>query len=147
MKITEALLAEHAVFHSLFDYVEEAVPKFKTLAEVKSLAAVIEATLNTHSLTEDILLIEPLDHYLEQVGQADSFHQEHQEIDASLAKIKSVREVNTAKRLLLSAVAYSRNHFDKEERILFPLAEKVLNAKTLTTLAKDWMKQRNAVAG
>jgi len=43
-------------------------------------------------------------------------------------------------------VAYSRNHFDKEERILFPLAEKVLKAKTLTTLASDWMKEREAAA-
>jgi hemerythrin-like domain-containing protein len=147
MKITEALLAEHAVFHSLFDHVEQAVPRLKTLAEVKSLAAVIEATLSAHSRTEDILLIEPLDHCLEQMGQAESFHKEHQEIDASLAEIKSVRQVKTAKRLLLNAVAYSRRHFDKEERLLFPLAEKVLNARTLTTLARDWMKQRNAVAG
>ena len=102
--------------------------------------------MSAHSRTEDTLLIEPLDHCLEQMGQAEGFHQEHREIDASLAEIKSARQVNAARKLLLGAVAYSRNHFDKEERILFPLAEKVLKSKTLTTLAGDWMKQREAAA-
>jgi len=146
MKITEALLAEHVVFHNLFDHFEQAVPRLKTLAEVKSLAALLESTLCAHSRTEDNLLIEPLDHCLEQIGQSETFHQEHREIDSSLSEIKSVRHVATAKQLLLNAVRYSRNHFDKEERILFPLAEKVLKAKTLTTLARDWMKQREAAA-
>lgn len=146
MKITEALRAEHVVFHSLFDHIEQAVPRLKTLAQVKSLAAVLEATLSAHSRTEDTLLIEPLEHCLEQMGQADGFHQEHREIDASLAEIKAAQQAGTARLLLLKAVAYSRNHFDKEERILFPLAEKVLKGKTLTTLAGDWMKQRQAAA-
>jgi hypothetical protein len=35
MKITEILMAEHAVFHNLFDHIEATVPKSKTLAEVK----------------------------------------------------------------------------------------------------------------
>ena len=87
-----------------------------------------------------------MDHCLEQMGQAERFHQEHREIDASLAQIKLAREVSVARKLLLSAVAYSRNHFDKEERILFPLAEKVLKSKTLTTLAADWIKQRQEAA-
>ena len=34
MKITEALLAEHLVFHNLFDHIEAAAPGLKTLAEV-----------------------------------------------------------------------------------------------------------------
>ena len=142
MKITEALFAEHVVFHNLFDHLERTVPRLRTLAEVKSLAALLESTLSAHSRTEDTLLIEPMDHCLQQMGQAESFHQEHEEIDASLAEIRAARQAKTARQLLLKAVAYSRRHFDKEERILFPLAEKVLKGKTLTTLAKDWLKQR-----
>jgi hemerythrin-like domain-containing protein len=146
MKITEALLAEHVVFHGLFDHIEKITPALKTLSEVKSIAALLEDTLSAHSRTEDTLLIEPMDHCLEQMGQAEGFHKEHREIDASLAQIKLAREVSVARKLLLSAVAYSRNHFDKEERILFPLAEKVLKSKTLTTLAADWIKQRQEAA-
>jgi hemerythrin-like domain-containing protein len=39
-------------------------------------------------------------------------------------------------------VASCRKHFDKEERIVFPMAERVLNAKTLTALAHTWREQR-----
>ncbi|MFT5490368.1 MAG: hypothetical protein ACI8V5_000715, partial [Limisphaerales bacterium] len=31
MKITEALLAEHVVFHNLFDHLEKALPKAETV--------------------------------------------------------------------------------------------------------------------
>ena len=41
MKITEILMAEHAVFHNLFDHVEATVPQLRTLAEVKSLGQII----------------------------------------------------------------------------------------------------------
>ena len=119
MKITEALWAEHVVFHSLFDHIEKTAPTLRTLAEVKSLAAVLESTLSAHSRTEDTLLIEPLDHCLEQMGQAEGFHQEHREIDASLAEIKSARQVNAARKLLLGAVAYSRTISTKRSASCF----------------------------
>ena len=45
MKITEALFAEHLVFHNMFDHIEATAPKLKTLAEVKSLAALMEQLL------------------------------------------------------------------------------------------------------
>ena len=38
-------LAEHVVFHNLFDHVERAVPGLKTLAEVHSLATLLDALL------------------------------------------------------------------------------------------------------
>ena len=34
MKITDALFAEHMVFHNMFDHIETTVPKLKTLASV-----------------------------------------------------------------------------------------------------------------
>jgi hemerythrin-like domain-containing protein len=46
--------------------------------------------------------------------------------------------------LLLLAVVASRKHFDREERIVFPLAEKVMKDETLAELGKTWMKQRDA---
>jgi len=45
--------------------------------------------------------------------------------------------------LLLGDVSASRNHIDKEERIVFPLAERILKAKTLTELGAQWLKQRD----
>jgi hemerythrin-like domain-containing protein len=146
MKITEALLAEHLVFHNMFDHIEVTIPKMKTLAEVKSVAALMESMLRAHSDTEDELFIGPLEHCFEQIGQRDTFLQEHQEIDGNLERIQKSTQVSEARQLLLAAVTYSRGHFDKEERIVFPMAERVLKGKTLTALGKIWMDQRTQVA-
>ena len=146
MKITEALLAEHLVFHNLFDHIEVTAPRLKTLAEVKSLAALMESMLKAHSDTEDELFIGPLEHCFEQIGQRDAFIQEHEEIDGNLKQVQGAKQVRHACRLLLAAVAYSRKHFDKEERIVFPMAERVLKSKTLTELGKTWMVQRTRMA-
>jgi hemerythrin-like domain-containing protein len=144
MKITEALLAEHVVFHNIFDYIERVLPNLKTLAEVKSLAELMESLLLAHGKAEEELVFAPLDHYLEQLGQCDTFEEEHQEIDASLLKVRSAKRLDEARRLLSVAVLASRKHFDHEERIAFPLAEKVMKRETLTELGKTWMKQREA---
>jgi hemerythrin-like domain-containing protein len=146
MKITEALFAEHLVFHSMFDHIEAAAPGLKTLAEVKSLATLMEQLLRAHSDTEDELFIGPLEHCFEQIGQRDAFLEEHKEIDENLRNIQGTRQLKKARQLLLSAVTYSRKHFDKEERIVFPMAERVLNGKTLTALGQKWMEQRTRVA-
>ena len=41
-------------------------------------------------------------------------------------------------------MAACRKHFDKEERIVFPMAERVLKAKTLSDLGAEWLKKREA---
>jgi len=144
MKITKILLAEHVVFHNLFDHIEKSVPKLKTLAEIKSLADTLEVLLRAHSKTEDELFIEPLEHCFEQIGHRKNFHDEHEEIDEALLGVRSARQVKKARKLLLGAVSASRKHFDKEERIVFPMAERTLKAETLKALGDQWMKRREA---
>jgi hemerythrin-like domain-containing protein len=146
MKITEALLAEHMVFHNLFDHLEAAAPGFKTLGEVKSAAALLENLLKAHSDTEDALFLGPLEHCFEQIGQRDAFVAEHHEMDGQLRLIKKAMRLSQARRLLLEAVAHSRRHFEREERIVFPMAERVLKNKTLTQLGQAWQDQRSRVS-
>ena len=147
MKITEALLAEHVVFHHLFDYVERTLPQVKTLAEVRSLSSLLEAMLRIHSNVEEQLLIDPLDSAFAQMGQAENFHDEHDEIEDGLAAVGSMRRMTQAKDCLLKAVLLSRKHFDKEERIVFPLAEKQFSAKSLQLLGRRWEEQRTTPVG
>lgn len=144
MKITEALLAEHVVFHNLFDYVEKVAPTLRKLAEVKSLARLLEAMLAAHSEIEDRFLIEPLEHCFEQLGQRDTFHQEHEVIDRHLLKALSSRRIGEARDCLLEAVLASRKHFDKEERLVFPMAETLLKHQTLTRLGTRWIRAGNS---
>ena len=144
MKITQALLAEHVVFHNMFDYLERTAPKLRTLAEVKSIAGLMEAMLHLHSTAEDELLLEPLEPSFEQMGQEENFHAEHEEIDESLRRVRQTRSLAEAKRLLLNAVVYSRKHFDKEERIVFPLAEKHLSPQSQELLGRRWAEKKLA---
>jgi len=98
--------------------------------------------MKAHSDMEDQLFIRPLEHCFEQIGQRETFHQEHDEIERTLAQIRSAKQPKKARELLLAAVAASRKHVDKEERIVFPMAESVLSNKTLTSLAQAWRQQR-----
>lgn len=142
MKITDVLRAEHAVFHNLFDHIEAVAPRLRTLAEVKALATVVETVHAPHSQTEDDLFIEPLEPYFDQLGQQETFHAEHEHIEAALAKVQKAKTVAEARKILLGAIAASRKHFDKEERIVFPLAERILKAKTLRELGEEWLARR-----
>ncbi|HTL54226.1 MAG TPA: hemerythrin domain-containing protein [Candidatus Limnocylindrales bacterium] len=144
MKITEALLAEHLVFHSMFDHIEAAAPSLKTLGEIKAIAAILEPMLKFHADAEDALFFGPLEHCFEQIGQRDSLVEEHLEMDTNLQMVQKATRAKEALDLLLGAVAHSRRHFDREERIVFPLAERVLNERTLTELGKAWLDQRMA---
>jgi hemerythrin-like domain-containing protein len=146
MKITEALLAEHLVFHSMFDQIEAKTPQLSTLAEVKAMAALVKAMLKAHSDTEDELFLGPLEHCFEQIGQRDSFLEEHQKMNESLLLVQKATRLKQAQRLLLIAVTHSRRHFEREERIVFPLAERVLKSATLNELGQNWMDQRARAA-
>jgi len=132
------------VFHHLFDHIETTAPRLKTLAEVKSLALLVDKVMSPHSETEDELFIGPLEHCFEQIGHRETFHDEHELIEKTLAKIRSARTLKDGKKLLLGVIAASRKHFEKEERIVFPLAERVLKTKTLTDLGSEWMRRREA---
>lgn len=142
MKITDILRAEHTVFHHLFDHIEASVPRLRSLAEVKSLAVLADKLMAPHSKTEDDLFIEPLEHCFEQIGQGETFHHEHEIIEDIFARIQKARDLRLAKKLLLGVISASRKHFDKEERIVFPMAERVMKAKTLTELGEEWMRRR-----
>jgi hemerythrin-like domain-containing protein len=146
MKITDILLAEHMVFHNVFDHIEDRLPDLKTLAEVKVLAELMENLLRAHGQTEEELVFAPLEHCLEQIGQRDTFENEHREIDAGLLKVKAARQLATARRLLSAAVQASRKHFNHEERIVFPLAEKAMKRETLSQLGKVWLERRETAA-
>ena len=142
MKITQALLAEHVVFHNLFDYLERTVPKLETVAEVRALASLLASMLKMHSQVEDDLLIQPLEPSFCQLGHHENFHEEHDEIEEDLELIRTTRTPAQSKRLLIRAVASSRRHFDKEERIVFALAERQLSAESLKLLGRQWVERR-----
>jgi hemerythrin-like domain-containing protein len=105
----------------------------------------MECMLKAHSDTEDELFIGPLDHCFEQIGQREALITEHEEMDGTLQKVQQAPRLEGAREQLLRAVVHSRKHFDREERIVFPMAESALKAETLESLGQAWVNQRTRV--
>lgn len=142
MSITDALVAEHAVLHDLFGRIERILPKLDRLAEVHRWARLVEDMLQDHGGLEEDLVLVALDHEPEHRGRANHFHREHLEIDAALTQALAARQLPAARRMLLSALRASREHFRQEENILFPVLERVMPRERLLRLGRMWKNQR-----
>ncbi len=146
MKITDAFLGEHGVFYAQFNHLEQAVPKTETLRQVQDQGALLAAALETHACMEDKLLFVHLEPHLgAQVGPVAMMRLEHNDIERSLAQLPELKDLAEAQRLLLYAVGVAREHFAKEEQILYPLSEQVLGAGVLTRLGAQWAQKRGVV--
>jgi len=147
MRITEALVAEHTIFLSVFDQIERVLPSLATPVEVRTMASIVERLLEDHAKTETNLAYLALDHVLEHNGELKRMHQDHHEIDDRLRKVQTANTCAEARRLLKVAIGASREHFQCEERSVFPLLEKSLGEETLTALGKTWMQRQAVPAG
>jgi hemerythrin-like domain-containing protein len=141
MKITEALIAEHNIFLSVFDQIERVLPSLTTHTEVRTMATIVEGLLQGHAETEANLAYLALDHVLEHQGGLQRMHQDHREIDDRLKRIHTTGTCAEARRLLKSALLASREHFRLEERNIFPVLEKVLQKDTLVDLGSTWLRR------
>lgn len=142
MKITTAFLGEHAMLYAQFDYLTQAAPAAESLAVVQSLAGGLSATLATHAHLEDELLFSALDPILGPMGPVAVMRMEHDQIEGLLDRIPAAADLRQAKSLLQQTLQVSRVHFSKEEQILFPLAEQVLDEDRLAELAVQWADRR-----
>lgn len=141
MTITEILVAEHRIFLGVFDQIERALTGVTTLDEARMLARLVEGMLESHAGTETELAYLALDHVLQDKGQLDRLHEEHQEIDTTLHLVHLAGDVARARLLLQTAIGVSRKHFAFEEQSVFPLLESVLHPETLAGLATTWREQ------
>jgi hemerythrin-like domain-containing protein len=146
MKITEALVAEHTIFLSVFDQIERVLPSLTTPAEVRTMASIVEGLLEGHAQTETNLAYLALDHALADNGELNRMHQDHHEIDDRLRKVHTANTCAEARRLLKLAITATREHFRGEERSVFPLLVKVLQEETLAELGQSWLQRPPAAA-
>ena len=137
--ITQALVMEHAVFCTVFDQVERVFPKLGSTQEVKLLATLAEGLLSGHAETEKNLAYSVVDHVLKEDGRLNRLHQDHHEIDEHFKRVHRASDLAEAKRLLKKALTATREHFRREEDIVFPFLERVLEPETLETMGDAWM--------
>ena len=142
MKINDALLGEHAVFYALFTHLEQTVPNANAPDLVKSQGAVLASGLASHANLEEELLFKTLKKQIGSGGPLAVMRMEHEEIEQSPECLPGVKELDQARELLLHVVATAREHFAKEENILFPLASQTLSHDTMTDLSTQWAAHR-----
>lgn len=142
MKITDAFLAEHAILYAQFDHLTQAGPAAESLAVIQGLAAGLTATLASHAHLEDELLFSALDAVLGPVGPVAVMRMEHDQIEGLLDRIPAAADLRQGQGLLQQTLQVARIHFAKEEQVLFPLAEQVLDQGRLTELAMRWAARR-----
>jgi iron-sulfur cluster repair protein YtfE (RIC family) len=143
VRITDALLGEHGAFYAQFDRLEETLPHTTSAAEVREQAALLAAALVTHAKLEDALLFDRMRSAGVDEGLLDTMEAEHTEIAGLLTRAQGSNDAVAARESLLDAVARAREHFSKEERLAFPLAERALGHRVLTELGVGWSGRRD----
>lgn len=143
MNITDALLGEHAVFYALFTHMEQSVPTAESPSQVKSQGTMLAAALASHAQLEEELLFTTLEPHIGPMGPLAVMRLEHEKIEAGLERLPTVEELGQTQELLLQVVTVAREHFAKEERVLYPMATKALSAETLANLGAQWAARRD----
>ncbi len=142
MRIIPALLGEHAVIYSLLDMIERKRQEWSP--EETRLAVVMLATaLESHAVIEEELLFRELEPHLGLGhGPLGVMLADHEQIEAILARL-ALATPEELGPLVAQLTETTREHFDKEETVLFGLSEKFLAPELLRDLGARWAKRRN----
>lgn len=153
MKITEALVRDHRSFRTEFEDLEQALKAGAQPEEIEEQLNVLTAELDTHAQLEDELLFAVLEPRMETAGALAGMRTDHGDIQAASSICRNLRleEIQlqqvadgaiTPADAVSQLVKAARPHFAKEEQFLFPMAEQLLDAKTLEDLGVQFTNRR-----
>lgn len=141
--ITDALLGEHGVIYRLLGHLTSR--PFESADEARAKAAELAAGLASHAQLEDDLLFVPLEGPLgPNGGPLAVMRMEHKEVEGTLERLAHVEDIEEAEALAAHLVAIAHEHFEKEEQVLFPMAEELLGEDELRSLGEQWLALRRA---
>lgn len=142
MNIIDAFLGEHGAFNALFNTIEKLADTGGDLAQIESATAVLATEVISHAALEEELLFPALEAHLANHELIVEMRGEHDEIKAGLARIEEARDIQEAVDAVRQTLGIARHHFQKEERVLYPLARRLLDDETLTRLGEAWATAR-----
>jgi hemerythrin-like domain-containing protein len=143
MKLTDALLGEHGAFYVLFDLIEEIAATQSALAQLLGTTTILESMVYSHARLEEELLFSALEPHLgREDGVLAVMYDEHKEMERMLGYIEKIPDVDQAILWIPEALGAARNHFQKEEQVLFPMAQSVVGDETLSRLGRAWAETR-----
>jgi hemerythrin-like domain-containing protein len=142
MRLIDALLGEHGAQHVLIDKVDAMVSSAKSMDEIQCAIAILSAVLGAHSRLEDDLLEPALERHLGKTGPIAGMRAEHDEIRRALQKIEGTKKLDEGADRVALLLDLVRNHFQKEEAVLFRIADQLLSEQTQIQLGTAWAKER-----
>ncbi len=142
MKLTDALSGEHAVLYDLFDYVRQTVANADDLQDALGAVSVLDRLLLSHAELEEDLLFPQLEPHLGEMGPLGVMRAEHLGIGEFIEAAKQESDLRALKSVINQLLDYAHDHFQKEEMMLFAMAQQFLDEATLTSLGDEWAALR-----
>ncbi|HZT31955.1 MAG TPA: hemerythrin domain-containing protein [Bryobacteraceae bacterium] len=144
MRIIQALLGEHGAMYPLLELIERTAAG-ADLPELKIRASCLRSAVGTHAKIEDELLRPAIQAYLAPpatAGDGTAEPTDHEVIESGLSRVLASAEAEQARQSLLDTVAKTREHFLKEETIIFGIAARELPPEFQEQLGAEWARRR-----
>jgi hemerythrin-like domain-containing protein len=130
--------------YSLFDHLEQTLKNNYQAAP--ALSDMFTAAVVSHAHLEDELLFTALELHLGQIGPLQVMRMEYSEIEHLLGVLlPQAKDADDVARLLRQAINIVRLHFNKEEQVLFVMAQHVLGSDGLAQLGQQWAERRSVI--
>ncbi len=142
MKLTDALLGEHGVLYALFDQAEALTATATSVVQIQEAMVALSAVILSHSNLEEELLFPALEAHMGTTGPLAVMRTEHDEIDQALRQIEAARNLDDGAECVARVLSILRDHFQKEEEVLFSIARQTLDEETQVRLGTAWAEAR-----
>jgi iron-sulfur cluster repair protein YtfE (RIC family) len=145
MKITDALLGEHAMLYALFSEVNRQISEECSIEQLQVLVDVLANQLGTHSKMEDDHLFPALMANLSAIESLTAMRAEHAEVENLLTSIKAETNIAQLKSLIEDLINLAKVHFQKEELVLFSVVQESLREEQQLALGSVWAIERKVI--
>lgn len=147
MRITDALLGEHAALYDLFEQLRAVAAEGGDMGEFQGAMRMAERVLLSHARMEEELLFPRLATHLGPVGPLAVMQAEHDAIDEFVEAIRKETDRARVTGLVENLLDIASDHFRKEEMVLFGMAQRFLGDETLIELGEQWADARKVALG
>jgi hemerythrin-like domain-containing protein len=142
MNILDGLLGEHAALLTLFEHLEQNAAHMD-LERLHETGALLERVVMVHSMAEDRFLFDAVT--TSEGGLRDALlamRSEHKQLAQELDQFRGSVSEAAARGCLRRVLDGIREHFEVEERVLFPVAARQISPQKLEELGTGWKRSR-----
>jgi hemerythrin-like domain-containing protein len=142
MNILDGLMGEHAAMLTLFEHLEQNAAHMD-LQRLHETGALLERVVMVHSVAEDRFLFDAVP--AAEGGLNDALlamRAEHKQLAREFDQLRATASKAAARGCLQRVFESVREHFEVEERALFPLAARRISREKLEELGSAWKRRR-----